>query len=93
MAAEAKKAGEELAEIHRQPQEIVDSLIGNYLTLLQQVGREGLAQRARARAAALTKDALDALEGLDEESSASEVAQRLGDLGRSRRRSCCWPRG
>ncbi|MFB9586595.1 DUF4158 domain-containing protein [Streptomyces goshikiensis] len=78
MAAKAKKAREELAEIHRQQQEIVERLIGNYRTLLQQVDQEGPAQRARARAAALTKEALDALEGLDEESSASEVAQRLG---------------
>ncbi|MFF0220057.1 hypothetical protein [Streptomyces vinaceus] len=78
MAAKAKKAREELAEIRRQQQEIVEALIGNYRTLLQQVDQEGPAQRARARASALTKDALDALEGLDEESAASEVADRLG---------------
>jgi len=77
MAAKAKKAREELAEIHRRQQEIVEALIGNYRTLLQQVDKEGPAQRARVRAAALTKEALDALEGLDEESSAAEVAERL----------------
>lgn len=78
MAAKAKKAREELAEIHRQQQEIVEALIGNYRTLLQHVDKEGPAQTARARAAALTKQALDALEGLDEESSPAEVAERLG---------------
>ncbi|MEU6406528.1 DUF4158 domain-containing protein [Streptomyces sp. NPDC046985] len=77
MAAKAKKAREELAEIHRQQQEIVVALIGNYRTLLQQVDKEGPAQTARSKAAALTKDALDALEGLDEESSPAEVAERL----------------
>ncbi|MBV9022218.1 MAG: DUF4158 domain-containing protein [Streptomycetaceae bacterium] len=77
MAAKAKKAREELAEIHRQQQEIVEALIGNYRTLLQQVDKEGPAQTARARAAALTKQALDALEDLDEESTAAEVAERL----------------
>ncbi|WP_371098396.1 hypothetical protein [Streptomyces sanglieri] len=50
MAAKAKKAREELAEIHRQQQEIVERLISNYRTLLQQVDQEGPAQRARARA-------------------------------------------
>ncbi|MFI6597262.1 hypothetical protein ACIBHX_13475 [Nonomuraea sp. NPDC050536] len=78
MAAKAKKAREELAEIHRQQQEIVEALIGNYRTLLQQVDTEGPAQRARSRAAALTKDALDALEGLEEDAGPAEVAERLG---------------
>jgi len=76
MAAKAKKAREELAEIHRQQQEIVEALIGNYRALLQQVDKE--AQTAQARAAELTKQALDALEGLDEESGPAEVAERLG---------------
>jgi hypothetical protein len=78
MAAKVKKAREELAEIHRQQQEIVEALIGNYRTLLQQVDKEGPAQTARARAAALAKEALDALEGLEEEASPAEVAERLG---------------
>ncbi|MER5540976.1 hypothetical protein ABT072_00500 [Streptomyces sp. NPDC002589] len=44
MAAKAKKAREELAEIHRQQQEIVEALIGNYRTLLQQVDKDGPAR-------------------------------------------------
>ncbi|MEU7377571.1 Tn3 family transposase [Streptomyces albidoflavus] len=78
MAAKAKKAREELAEIHRRQQEIVERLIGNYRTLLQQVDKEGPAQRARARAAALTKEALDALDGLQEDAGPAEIVRRLG---------------
>ncbi|MFE5588014.1 Tn3 family transposase [Kitasatospora sp. NPDC056531] len=77
MAAKAKKAREELEEIRRQQQEIVETLVANYRTLLQQVDAGGPAQTARAKAAALTKAALDALEGLDEESTATEVARKL----------------
>ncbi|WP_371773114.1 hypothetical protein [Streptomyces sp. NBC_01438] len=77
MAGKAKKAREELEEIRRQQQESVERLVANYRTLLQQVDVGGPAQTARAKAAALTKQALDALEGLDEESSAAEAASKL----------------
>ncbi|MFB7512990.1 Tn3 family transposase [Streptomyces sp. NPDC056144] len=77
MAGKAKKAREELAEIRRQQQEIVETLVANYRTLLQQVDVGGPAQTARAKAAALTQRALDALEGLDEESSAAEAVRQL----------------
>ncbi|MEU0632244.1 Tn3 family transposase, partial [Streptomyces sp. NPDC005989] len=77
MAGKAKKAREELEEIRRQQQEIVERLVANYRTLLQQVDVGGPAQSARAKAAALTKQALDALEGLDEESSAAEAVAKL----------------
>ncbi|MEV6957235.1 Tn3 family transposase [Streptomyces sp. NPDC051183] len=77
MAAKVKKARDELEEIRRKQQEIVEALVGNYRTLLQQVDVGGPAQTARAQAAAMTKQSLDALEGLDEESSAEEVAGRL----------------
>ncbi|WP_406356922.1 Tn3 family transposase [Streptomyces sp. NBC_01635] len=77
MAAKAKKAREELEEIRRQQQEIVEALVGNYRTLLQQVDADGPAQKAQIKAATMTKQALDALEGLDEESTAQEVTERL----------------
>jgi hypothetical protein len=64
MAAKAKKAREELEEIRRRQQEIVETLVANYRTLLQQVDADGPVQTARVRAAAMTKAALDALEGL-----------------------------
>ncbi|MFD5342841.1 hypothetical protein ACFWJY_03480 [Streptomyces anulatus] len=51
----------------------MERLVANYRTLLQQVDVGGPAQSARAKAAALTKQVLDALEGLDEESSAAEA--------------------
>ncbi|MBM7443126.1 hypothetical protein [Streptomyces sp. HB132] len=77
MAAKVKKARDELEEIRRKQQEIVEALVGNYRILLQQVDVGGPAQTSRAQAAAMTKQSLDALEGLDEESSAEEVAGRL----------------
>ncbi|MFI6730495.1 hypothetical protein [Streptomyces atratus] len=77
MAAKAKKARDELEEIRRQQQEIGEALVGNYRALLQQGDAGGPAQTVRVRAAAITEQALDALEGLDEESSAEEAAGRL----------------
>ncbi|MFD8958518.1 Tn3 family transposase [Streptomyces anulatus] len=55
----------------------MERLVANYRTLLQQVDVGGPAQSARAKAAALTKQVLDALEGLDEESSAAEAVAKL----------------
>ncbi|MGW1991352.1 Tn3 family transposase [Embleya sp. NPDC001921] len=77
MAAKGKKAREELEEIRRRQQEIVEGLVANYRTLLQQVDAGGPAQTARAKAAALTKQALDAVEGLEAEASAEEAVRKL----------------
>ncbi|MGW2870895.1 Tn3 family transposase [Kitasatospora sp. NPDC001225] len=77
VAIKAKRARTELEEIRSRQQAIVEGLIGNYRTLLRQVDTDGPAQRARAKAGALTKETLDALEGLDEAAGASEVNRRL----------------
>jgi TnpA family transposase len=77
MAAKVKKAREELDEIRRQQQDIVERLVGNYRTLLQHVDASGPAQQARAKAAAITQQALDAMQGLQVGSTPEEVAQRL----------------
>ncbi|WP_331720547.1 Tn3 family transposase (plasmid) [Streptomyces sp. NBC_00161] len=77
MAGKAKKAREGLEETRRRQQEIVERLVANYRTLLQQVDVGGPAQSARAKAAALTKQALDAIEGLEEDSSTAEALRQL----------------
>ncbi|MGW2184021.1 Tn3 family transposase, partial [Streptomyces sp. NPDC001732] len=77
VAIKSKRARTELEEIRGQQQAIVEGLVANYRTLLRQVDTDGPAQTARAKAGALTKETLDALEGRDEESGASEVNRRL----------------
>ncbi|MFI5652862.1 Tn3 family transposase [Streptomyces anulatus] len=77
VATKVKRARDELEEIRRQQQSIVEVLVGNYRTLLRQVDTDGPAQTARAKAGALTKETLDALEGLDEEALPGEVTRRL----------------
>ena len=80
VAIKVKRARTELEEIRHQQQSIVEALVGNYRTLLRQVDVDGPAQTARAKAGALTKAALDALEGLEgleEESRPAEVSRRL----------------
>ncbi|GAV41726.1 Tn3 family transposase [Streptomyces acidiscabies] len=81
VATKVKRAKDELKEIREHQQAIVEALVGNYQTLLKNVDADGPAQTASAKAAALTEDALKALEGLDEEASDQDVARRLGGDG------------
>ncbi|MFE3583288.1 Tn3 family transposase [Streptomyces vinaceus] len=76
MAAQAKQARDELEKIRRQQQEIMETLVGNYRPLLKQIDAGGSRQIARAKTAAMTKQALNALEDLDEESSPQQVTGR-----------------
>jgi TnpA family transposase len=78
VAIKVKKSRDELEEIRKHQQAIVEALVANYRTLLLQVDAGGPAQEAQARAAELTKDALEALEGLDPEATAGVVAKLLG---------------
>ncbi|MFD3826399.1 hypothetical protein [Streptomyces sp. NPDC058625] len=77
MATKIKKAKAELEEIRLAEREIVESLIGNYRTVLKHIDEGGPAQEALTKAAAMTAEARQALEGLDEEASVGEVAARL----------------
>ncbi|MGW3730206.1 hypothetical protein [Streptomyces sp. NPDC000851] len=63
---------------------MTETLIGNYRTVLKHLDDGGPAQEALAKAAAMTAEAAGALQGLDEQASAEEVARRLE--GRSPRR-------
>ncbi|WP_225845179.1 DUF4158 domain-containing protein [Streptomyces sp. HPF1205] len=77
VATKIKKAKAELEEIRLAEREIVESLIGNYRTVLKHIDEGGPAQEALTRAAAMTAEVRQALEGLDEEVSVDEVAKRL----------------
>ncbi len=72
-----KKAKAELEEIRLAEREIVEALIGNYRTVLKHIDEGGPAQEALAKAAAVTAEVRQTLEGLDEEASVDEVAARL----------------
>ncbi len=79
VAAKVKRAKEELEEIHRRQQEIVEALVGNYHTLLTKVDTGGPAQTAQDRAAQMTQEVRAALAGLGADAEAADVARRLGD--------------
>lgn len=78
VATKVKKAKTELEEIRLAEREITEALIGNYRTVLKDIDADGPAQLALAKAAEMTAGTRAALEGLDEEASASEVVRRLG---------------
>lgn len=78
VAMKIKKAKEELEEIRLAEREIVEALIGNYRTVLKNLDDGGPAQKALAKAAAMTAEAVKALEGLDETAPVEEVYRRLG---------------
>ncbi|MEH0553970.1 hypothetical protein [Streptomyces sp. B21-101] len=77
VATKIKKAKAELEEIRLAEREIVESLIGNYRTVLKHIDEGGPAQESLAKAAAMTAEVRQALDGLDEEASVDEVATRL----------------
>jgi len=77
VAMKIKKAKAELEEIRLAEREIVEALIGNYRTVLKHIDEGGPAQEALAKAAAMTAEARQALDGLDEEALVEEVAKRL----------------
>ncbi|MFJ9434537.1 Tn3 family transposase [Streptomyces sp. NPDC101490] len=77
VALKIEKAKVELEEIRLAEREIVETLIGNYRTVLKSIDEGGPAQEALEKAAAMTAGVLQALEGLDEEPSVDEVAARL----------------
>ncbi|MBT2478110.1 Tn3 family transposase [Streptomyces sp. ISL-94] len=77
VATKIKKAKAELEDIRLAEREIVEALIGNYRTVLKHIDEGGPAQEALEKAAAMTAEARQALEGLDEEASVDEVAKRL----------------
>ncbi|MFJ6574243.1 Tn3 family transposase [Streptomyces sp. NPDC091292] len=77
VATKIKKAKAELEEIRLAEREIVEALIGNYHTVLKHIDEGGPAQEALTKAAAMTAETRQALDGLDEEASVDEVAKRL----------------
>ncbi|AQW46775.1 hypothetical protein ACIQPP_08960 [Streptomyces violaceusniger] len=77
VATKIKKARDELEEIRLAEREIVEALIGNYRTVLKNIDADGPAQEALGKAAAMTAEVRHALQGLDDEASVDEVAQRL----------------
>ncbi|GAA3511458.1 TnpA family transposase [Streptosporangium album] len=77
VAIKVKRARDELEEIRRHQQSLVEALIGNYATLLRQVDEQGPAHAAQLRAARMTRAALTALEGLDEHAGTDEVLRRF----------------
>lgn len=54
MALKIKKGKTELQEIRLSEREIVEALIGNYLTVLKHINAGGPAQEALEKAAAIT---------------------------------------
>ncbi|MFI1569142.1 Tn3 family transposase [Streptomyces sp. NPDC020490] len=78
VATKVKKPKGELAEIRLRQQELVEALIGNYRVVLKDIDADGPAQMALAKADQMTAEAREALAGLDEETSADEIARRLG---------------
>ncbi|WP_176482526.1 Tn3 family transposase [Streptomyces albidoflavus] len=77
VAMKIKKAKAELEEIRLAEREITEALIGNYRTVLKHIDEGGPAQEALTKAAAMTAEVHQALDGLDEEASVDEVARRL----------------
>ncbi|MFD5750021.1 Tn3 family transposase [Streptomyces sp. NPDC127033] len=77
VATKIKKAKAELEEIRLAEREIVEALIGNYCTVLKHIDEGGPAREALTKAAAMTAEVRQALQGLDEEASVDEVATRL----------------
>jgi hypothetical protein len=77
VATKIKKARAELEEIRLAEREIVEALIGNYRTVLKHIDAGGPVQEALEKAAAMTAEARQALQGLDEEASVDELATRL----------------
>lgn len=77
VATKIKKAKAELEEIRLAEREIVEALIGNYRTVLKHIDEGGPAQEALTKAAAMTAEVRQALDGLDEEAPVDEVATRL----------------
>ncbi|MFI6684766.1 Tn3 family transposase [Streptomyces sp. NPDC050485] len=77
LATKIKKPKAELEEIRLAEREIVEALIGNYRTVLKYIDEGGPAQEALTKAAAMTAEVRQTLEGLDEEASVDEVATRL----------------
>ncbi|MFE2473434.1 Tn3 family transposase [Streptomyces mirabilis] len=77
VAMKIKKAKVELEEIRLAEREIVEALIGNYRTVLKNIDEGGPAQAALEKAAAMTAEVRAALDGLDEQAPADEVARRL----------------
>ncbi|WP_405779131.1 Tn3 family transposase [Streptomyces sp. NBC_00859] len=77
VAMKIKKAKVELEEIRLAEREIVETLIGNYRTVLKNIDEGGPAQAALEKAAAMTAEVRAALDGLDEQAPADEVARRL----------------
>jgi hypothetical protein len=78
VATKIKRAKEELEAIRLAEREIVEALIGNYRTVLKNIDDGGPAHQAVQKAAAMTAEVREALEGLDDEAPVDEVAQRLG---------------
>ncbi|MFE4424718.1 DUF4158 domain-containing protein [Streptomyces sp. NPDC056817] len=77
VGAKTKKAKEELEALRLAEREMTETLIGNYRTVLKHLDDGGPAQGALAKAAAITAEAVQALQGLDEQAPAEEVARRL----------------
>ncbi|MFD0374551.1 transposase [Streptomyces sp. NPDC127112] len=77
VALKIKKAKVELEEIRLAEREIVEALIGNYRTVLKNIDEGGPARAALEKAAAMTAEVRAALDGLDEQAPAEEVARRL----------------
>ncbi|MGW5634269.1 hypothetical protein [Streptomyces sp. NPDC003832] len=76
--AEGDGGQAELAELHEKQQAMVEALIGNYRTLLQQVDDDGPAQQGKARAAVLAAKVLAALSEVEVDAGAGEVAAAFG---------------
>lgn len=77
IATKIKKAKAELEEIRLAEREIVEALIGNYRTVLKHIDEGGPAQEALEKAAAMTAETRQALDGLDEQAPVDEVVGRL----------------
>jgi len=87
IATKVKKAKEELEEIRKNQQAMVEALVGNYRTLLQQVDDGGPAQNAQARAAAMIGEVL----GLSRTWTKRRTQPRPPAAWTGRSRPRCWP--
>lgn len=77
VGSKTKRAKEELEALRLAEREMTETLIGNYRTVLKHLDDGGPAQEALAKAAAMTAETVTALQGLDEQALADEVARRL----------------
>ncbi|MFJ2259777.1 Tn3 family transposase [Streptomyces sp. NPDC087844] len=77
VGSKTKKTKEELEALRLAERELTETLISNYRTVLKHLDDGGPAQEALAKAAALTAESAGALQGLDEQAPADEVARRL----------------